>query len=240
MQLLRFPQLHSLYISYEDAKIHRQGPYRSVLLPRCPWLGRGGAATLFKSPEGRRREVVVYSHQFACSEDISPNVAALKGLFSPGWTEKHTQKEMQKLAKELSVVVPVSFFEEANNAHYNSNAINSILPSQEMSLNVNTANNIGLGGALRRGETWTPLLNTFCSSKLELEQMYKVQMQFYEVSKLMKVFSEVEMSLNVNTANNIGLGGSFYSISESDWMVMRTRLDDATQFLQQSRGIETG
>ena len=48
------------------------------------------------------------------------------------------------------------------------------------------------------------------------------------------------MSLNVNTANNIGLGGSFYSISESDWMVMRTRLDDATQFLQQSRGIETG
>ncbi|KAG2296490.1 hypothetical protein Bca4012_002010 [Brassica carinata] len=86
---------------------------------------------------------------------------------------------MQKLAKELSVVVPVSFFEEANNAHYNSNAINSILPSQEM-------------------------------------------------------------SLNVNTANNIGLGGSFYSISESDWMVMRTRLDDATQFLQQSRGIETG
>ncbi|CAF1700118.1 hypothetical protein YC2023_036144 [Brassica napus] len=119
-----------------------------------------GEAELFKSPEGRRREVVVYSHQFACSEDISPNVAALKGLFSPGWTEKHTQKErisfkMQKLAKELSVVVP-------------------------------------------------------------------------------------EMSLNVNTANNIGLGGSFYSISESDWIVMRTRLDDATQFLQQSRGIETG
>lgn len=27
---------------------------------------------------------------------------------------------MQKLAKELSVVVPVTFFEEANNAHYNS------------------------------------------------------------------------------------------------------------------------
>ncbi|KAF3533847.1 hypothetical protein DY000_02039226 [Brassica cretica] len=91
MQLLRFPQLHSLYISYEDDEIHRQGPYRSVLRPCCPWLGRGGAAT--PSPEGRRREVVVYSHQFACSEDISPNVAALKVLFSPGWTEKHTQKE---------------------------------------------------------------------------------------------------------------------------------------------------
>lgn len=30
---------------------------------------------------------------------------------------------MQKLAKELSVVVTVSFLEEVNNAHYNSNAI---------------------------------------------------------------------------------------------------------------------
>lgn len=30
---------------------------------------------------------------------------------------------MQKLAKELGVVIPVSFYEEANNAHYNSIAI---------------------------------------------------------------------------------------------------------------------
>jgi N-carbamoylputrescine amidase len=30
---------------------------------------------------------------------------------------------MQELAKELGVVLPVSFFEEANNAHYNSIAI---------------------------------------------------------------------------------------------------------------------
>lgn len=30
---------------------------------------------------------------------------------------------MQKLAKELGVVIPVSFFEEANNAHYNSVSI---------------------------------------------------------------------------------------------------------------------
>lgn len=30
---------------------------------------------------------------------------------------------MQYLAKELGVVIPVSFFEEANNAHYNSIAI---------------------------------------------------------------------------------------------------------------------
>jgi hypothetical protein len=30
---------------------------------------------------------------------------------------------MQKLAKELDIVIPVSFFEAANNAHYNSVAI---------------------------------------------------------------------------------------------------------------------
>lgn len=85
-----------------------------------------------------------------------------------------------------------------------------------MRLNVNTANNVGLGGSIdyisesgwmgmhtrvnatqflqqRRGietgETWTPVLNMFCSSELELEQMYKVQMHFYKVSKLMKAFS---------------------------------------------------
>lgn len=34
-----------------------------------------------------------------------------------------TIMRMQKLAKELGVVIPVSFFEEANNAHYNSIAI---------------------------------------------------------------------------------------------------------------------
>jgi N-carbamoylputrescine amidase len=31
-----------------------------------------------------------------------------------------TIQRMQRLAKELGVVIPVSFFEEANNAHYNS------------------------------------------------------------------------------------------------------------------------
>ncbi|XP_042029011.1 N-carbamoylputrescine amidase-like [Salvia splendens] len=34
--------------------------------------------------------------------------------------EHPTILRMQKLAKELAVVIPVSFFEEANNAHYNS------------------------------------------------------------------------------------------------------------------------
>lgn len=45
-------------------------------------------------------------------------------------------------------------------------------------------------------KAWAPLLNTVCSSgKLELELMYKVQMQCYEDAKLMKVFPEVVRSL---------------------------------------------
>ncbi|KAI3874558.1 hypothetical protein MKW92_034769 [Papaver armeniacum] len=39
------------------------------------------------------------------------------------YKEHPTIIRMQKLAKELGVVIPVSFFEEANNAHYNSIAI---------------------------------------------------------------------------------------------------------------------
>ncbi|KAM3253680.1 hypothetical protein ACQJBY_047647 [Aegilops geniculata] len=39
------------------------------------------------------------------------------------YKENPTIMRMQKLAKELDVVIPVSFFEEAGNAHYNSVAI---------------------------------------------------------------------------------------------------------------------
>ncbi|MBA0767511.1 hypothetical protein Gotri_016385, partial [Gossypium trilobum] len=39
------------------------------------------------------------------------------------YNDHPTIKRMQELAKELGVVLPVSFFEEANNAHYNSVAI---------------------------------------------------------------------------------------------------------------------
>ncbi|AEC07998.1 nitrilase-like protein 1 [Arabidopsis thaliana] len=133
--------------------------------------------------EGRRREVVVSSLQFACSDDISTNVAAAERFVSlssslplsnyqslpssssfkfpyalvreahakganiiliqelfEGYYFCQAQREdffkrakpyknhptiarMQKLAKELGVVIPVSFFEEANTAHYNSIAI---------------------------------------------------------------------------------------------------------------------
>jgi N-carbamoylputrescine amidase len=106
--------------------------------------------------EGRRREVVVSSLQFACSDDISTNVAAAERLVREahakganiiliqelfeGYYFCQAQREdffkrakpyknhptiarMQKLAKELGVVIPVSFFEEANTAHYNSIAI---------------------------------------------------------------------------------------------------------------------
>ncbi|XP_076897306.1 uncharacterized protein LOC143550534 [Bidens hawaiensis] len=50
--------------------------------------------------------------------------------------------------------------------------------------------------ALRQVKTWAKLLNTFCTSgKLELELLYKVQVQCYEDTKLMKLFPEVVRSL---------------------------------------------
>lgn len=45
-------------------------------------------------------------------------------------------------------------------------------------------------------KTWAELLNTFCTNgKLELELIYKVQMQCYEDAKLMKLFPEIVRSL---------------------------------------------
>lgn len=45
-------------------------------------------------------------------------------------------------------------------------------------------------------KTWAKLLNAFCSNgKLELELIYKVQMQCYEDAKLMKLFLEIIRSL---------------------------------------------
>ncbi|KAJ8747864.1 hypothetical protein K2173_013032 [Erythroxylum novogranatense] len=50
--------------------------------------------------------------------------------------------------------------------------------------------------ALRQVKTWAELLNTFCTNgKLQLELLYKVQMQCYEDAKLMKLFPEVVRSL---------------------------------------------
>ncbi|XP_042448297.1 protein krasavietz-like [Zingiber officinale] len=50
--------------------------------------------------------------------------------------------------------------------------------------------------ALRQVKTWAGLLNVFCTSgKLELELMYKVQIQCYEDTKLMKLFPEIIRSL---------------------------------------------
>ncbi|XP_038990896.1 basic leucine zipper and W2 domain-containing protein 1-like [Hibiscus syriacus] len=50
--------------------------------------------------------------------------------------------------------------------------------------------------ALRQVKTWAKLLNSFCTSgKLELELIYKVQMQCYEDAKLMKLFHEIVKSL---------------------------------------------
>ncbi|KAG1330821.1 basic leucine zipper and W2 domain-containing protein 2 [Cocos nucifera] len=50
--------------------------------------------------------------------------------------------------------------------------------------------------ALRQVRTWSKLLNAFCTNgKLELELMYKVQIQCYEDAKLMKLFPEIIRSL---------------------------------------------
>ncbi|KAL6142988.1 hypothetical protein ACLB2K_061263 [Fragaria x ananassa] len=50
--------------------------------------------------------------------------------------------------------------------------------------------------ALRQVKTWAELLNAFCNNgKLELELIYKVQMQCYEDAKLMKLFTEIVRSL---------------------------------------------
>uniref|UniRef100_A0A1D1XGS0 Basic leucine zipper and W2 domain-containing protein 2 n=1 Tax=Anthurium amnicola TaxID=1678845 RepID=A0A1D1XGS0_9ARAE len=50
--------------------------------------------------------------------------------------------------------------------------------------------------ALRQVKTWAELLNTFCTNgKLELELVYKVQIQCYEDAKLMKLFPEIVRSL---------------------------------------------
>lgn len=45
-------------------------------------------------------------------------------------------------------------------------------------------------------KAWAKLLNTFCTNgKLELELLYKVQIQCYEDAKLMKLFPEIVRSL---------------------------------------------
>ena len=45
-------------------------------------------------------------------------------------------------------------------------------------------------------KAWAGLLNAFCTSgKLELELIYKVQIQCYEDAKLMKLFPEIIRSL---------------------------------------------
>ncbi|KAL3833864.1 hypothetical protein ACJIZ3_008600 [Penstemon smallii] len=49
---------------------------------------------------------------------------------------------------------------------------------------------------LRQVKAWAELMNAFCTTgKLELELMYKVQVQCYEDAKLMKLFPEIIKSL---------------------------------------------
>ncbi|OAY79748.1 basic leucine zipper and W2 domain-containing protein 2-like [Ananas comosus] len=53
-----------------------------------------------------------------------------------------------------------------------------------------------VNSALRQVKAWAKLLNAFCTSgRLELELMYKIQIQCYEDAKLMKLFPEIVRSL---------------------------------------------
>ncbi|GJR43215.1 N-carbamoylputrescine amidase isoform X2, partial [Tanacetum coccineum] len=58
---------------------------------------------------------------------------------------------MQELAKELGVVIPVSFFEEANNAHYNSIAI---IDADGTDLGLYRKSHIPDGPVLQRPSMW--------------------------------------------------------------------------------------
>ncbi|KAL3530380.1 hypothetical protein ACH5RR_009702 [Cinchona calisaya] len=101
--------------------------------------------------EEGKRMVTVSALQFSCTDDISTNLATAETLVGAAHQKGANiiliQKKlmshfvscghslcnilcmvfvflrMQKLAKELGVVIPVSFFEEANNARYNSVAV---------------------------------------------------------------------------------------------------------------------
>uniref|UniRef100_M4ERJ6 Uncharacterized protein n=1 Tax=Brassica campestris TaxID=3711 RepID=M4ERJ6_BRACM len=171
---------------------------------------------------------------------------------------------MQKLAKELSVVVTVSFLEEVNNAHYNSNAIidtvgtdvgligspiilmdhvSQVWSWKEFDLLLLT---LFLNFRLSREVYFNPgypsfkILYQICQRQIKIKQFpRRIASEAYRAMMIWKDDQD-EMSLNVNTANNVDLGGSIDFISESGWMGMLTCLNDVTHFLQHRRGIETG
>jgi hypothetical protein len=52
--------------------------------------------------------------------------------------------------------------------------------------------------ALRQVKTWAKLLDSFCTTaKLQLEIMYKIQIQCYEDAKLVKLFPEISKKIKI-------------------------------------------
>ncbi|KAL5132023.1 N-carbamoylputrescine amidase [Glycine soja] len=142
----------------DDAESKKLAEYNSICFPTRQ---QGNNNLIFPKLElyyvmEKGRTVVVSALQFACTDDVSTNIATAERLIRAahkqganiiliqelfeGYYFCQAQRvdffqrakphkdhptilRMQKLAKELGVVIPVSFFEEANNAHYNSIAI---------------------------------------------------------------------------------------------------------------------
>lgn len=71
---------------------------------------------------------------------------------------------MQKLAKELGVVLPISFFEEANNAHYNSIAV---IDADGTDLGLYRKSHIPDGPGILSRLTLNPISTVSVSSKLD-------------------------------------------------------------------------
>ncbi|KAK9280101.1 hypothetical protein L1049_013786 [Liquidambar formosana] len=102
-----------------------------VVQPSSPFLADGVPSvrekwkegeSLVRAAHGKGANIILIQELFegyyfcqAQREDFFQRAKPYKG--------HPTILRMQKLAKDLGVVIPVSFFEEANNAHYNSIAI---------------------------------------------------------------------------------------------------------------------
>ena len=91
----------------------------------CDWdreANVANAEAMIREAAGRGAQIILIQELFETPYFPAEQKEELFALARPA--EGHAVIErMQKLAAELQVVLPVSFFERANNAHYNALAI---------------------------------------------------------------------------------------------------------------------